>query len=324
MAVGTPETTTTDTESTDQESTGKSMYMYPLDLRDHEDRETIRFTIKDRRNTELKAKSIYLYCPPGISVADGMNFGGLDLGVIGGIQYGMQQGRYGGENVIKGMTWDDTIGNTVTVARENMDIGNIIKDIAAGVGVHGKDLLGSLGGKSLIEAGTAINNFTVQQFSGVTPRSFTFSFKLVAQSEEEGEECKNIENTFRKFMYPELETQTPIFFKYPPYWQIEFLKGEDKNKNLPYINWCYLQSMTASYNATTNAFHANGEPTEIDISLTFAENKTMSRDELYKDPNDYEPNPEYSYKYGGAGSTWAEVKEIAADQLADGGEASGD
>jgi hypothetical protein len=193
----------------------KPVLTYPLDLREHPEREVVRFTIKDRTELEEK-KSIYMYTPPGIAVPDGASYGTMDLGMLGAA-------------------------------------------------------------------------------AGVQQRTFGFTFKLVAQSESEALEIKAIENTFRKFLYPKL-AKSPILFKYPPYWQIEFLKGDKPNTHLPFINLCFLESMNATYNSSTNVFHPDGSPVEVDIQLTYKEAKNLTREDLYKDVDSYQ-DAEYHYDY---------------------------
>ena len=61
----------------------KPVLTYPLDLREHPEREVVRFTIKDRTELEEK-KSIYMYTPPGIAVPDGATYQQVELGTMGG------------------------------------------------------------------------------------------------------------------------------------------------------------------------------------------------------------------------------------------------
>ena len=49
------------------------------------------------------------------------------------------------------------------------------------------------------------------------------------------------------------------------------------------IHLCNLGSMNVVYNATGNSFHEDGSPTEMDISLSFMEDKTLTRNDLYGD-----------------------------------------
>ena len=258
----------------------KPVLTYPLDLREHAEREVIRFTIKDRTELEEK-KSIYLYTPQGVSVPDGAQYGTMDLGMLG------KAADKFAENKEAGMGNMEALKNTVGTA-----------DVVAGIQSKAGNMGGPLGGlvgKQAFKSGVAANPYTVSNFQGVTQRNFSFTFKMVAQSEKESLEIKAIENTFRKFLYPKL-AKSPILFKYPPYWQIEFLKGDKPNTHLPFINLCFLQNMTATYNASTNVFHPDGSPVECDVALTFVEAKHITREDLYKEPDSYQ-DAEYHYDY---------------------------
>jgi hypothetical protein len=76
------------------------------------------------------------------------------------------------------------------------------------------------------------------------------------------------------------------------------MKGAEENKFLPFIQLSYLQSFTATYNASGNVFHPDGAPTEIDMALTFVEAKALTREDLYGnrgDNVDYE-STDYTYE----------------------------
>ena len=258
----------------------KPVLTYPLDLREHPEREVVRFTIKDRTELEEK-KSIYMYTPPGIAVPDGASYGTMDLGMLGAAADKFESNKAAGQST------GEALGNITTQS-------DIVAALQAKAGNMGGSIGGALG-KAAFKQGVAANPYTVTNFQGVQQRTFGFTFKLVAQSESEALEIKAIENTFRKFLYPKL-AKSPILFKYPPYWQIEFLKGDKPNTHLPFINLCFLESMNATYNSSTNVFHPDGSPVEVDIQLTYKEAKNLTREDLYKDVDSYQ-DAEYHYDY---------------------------
>ena len=137
-----------------------------------------------------------------------------------------------------------------------------------------------------------VNPYTTQNFDGVTVRSFAFNFKLIPTSAEEAKDIHRIENQFRKYMYPKDRGAGSL--EYPPTFRIRFMVGERENKYLPRILQCYLTNMTASVNATGNAFHKNDDlgasPTELDLNLTFQEVRAITRDDLYEDGLVYTDN----------------------------------
>ena len=77
-------------------------------------------------------------------------------------------------------------------------------------------------------------------------------------------------------------------------WQITDLDGEivlEHNYNNTnggnycsnncFADGCYLINMTTAFNSSSNMFHADGSPSEVDLSLTFQETKLITRDKLY-------------------------------------------
>jgi len=48
----------------------------------------------------------------------------------------------------------------------------------------------------------------------------------------------------------------------------------------PKLKTCYLTNVTTNYNPTTMAFHADGKPVEIDLSLSFTEQTTLNRADI--------------------------------------------
>lgn len=202
-----------------------------------------------------EAAAIYLYLPPGFSVPDGASYGSVDLGVIGGIDQ-------------KGAT------NNQFTADEKKDLA----DEATG------KVLGELGAASIftkdkIKKGKALNPNTALQFDNVAVRSFNFTFKLVAESAKEANSALLIENMFRRALYPEIKNR--LYLEYPPTFKIKFYHNGKENIFMPQIHESFLANMSTTYNASSNMYHADGSPSEIDISLTFTETKALTREDLY-------------------------------------------
>lgn len=270
--------------------TGENPLRYPADLADHQGRTCVRFSIKDRNDLENARQSIWLYAPPGLSTADGVAYGQLDLGILAGVVSQIE---------------NEGIANALN--RDNLE--------SVGVAAGSAFAPDFLKGKSLFTTGNASNPFSVQQLAGTQPRSFNFTFKLVAHNDKESETCRLIENTFRKFMYPKMSA-SKLHLKYPPYFQIEFLTNGEANEHLPFINLSLLQNMTATYNQSSNVYHMNdgkgARPVEVDMSLTFIESRNMTRDDLYKDVSNID-SASYSYEYNGAGKAISTSSEAGTE-----------
>ena len=124
---------------------------------------------------------------------------------------------------------------------------------------------------------------------------------MVAESRDEAEQVRLIENTFRKFLYPK-QQGTDYLLEYPPFFKIEFIRlsgvDAEPNKNMPIIHYSYLLNMNTTFNAGTNLYHTEGQPTEVDLSLTFQESKALIREDLYTDVDAYD-SAEYTRVYSG-------------------------
>ena len=142
----------------------------------------------------------------------------------------------------------------------------------------------------MLTAGLTANPYTNNAFVGSNIRTFEFTFKMVAESKDESESIKKIENTFRKFLYPRKHPQSDMVLVYPPYWMIRFYSGVveegetvdyQTNKYMPRIKLCNLQSMNTTFNSAASSFHNEGQPVEVDLTLSFTESMAMTREDLY-------------------------------------------
>lgn len=121
-------------------------------------------------------------------------------------------------------------------------------------------------------------------FGGASMRSFSFNFKLIPYSKEETEMCRKICNFFTANGYPERESNRMIA-KYPPHWVIE-VRTKDGEIN-PFMqkfdeNGLQLSSVNIKYNsgADVRAYHKDGAPAVIDVSLEFKERRGLYRNEI--------------------------------------------
>ena len=264
---------------------------YPMNLGESGDeaREMMRFNIVGRKQLENK-QSIYLYTPPGVSVADSGTYTTQDFGLLGGS--------------LKELGAQAKILNSQEGANQSMS--DMIDSIQSAGGVAIKQKLNMKPvDLFLISKGEALNPHTNLQFEGVGMRSFTFAYKMVAQNPDESERIRLIENIFRKFLYPSREPNN-LVLKYPPYWQIQFYKSQgnelSENIHLPFIDLCYLRNISVTYNSSTNVFHKGGAPVEVDMSLTFDEAQQNTREDLYHDSTD---KGEGNVAFGEANYTYA-------------------
>lgn len=235
----------------------KQVLAFPDSLRSKIDKgfPHVQFTMARKGAPDFK--SIHLFMPQGVASADGASYGSTNLGLAGAAK------AASGSDEITG---SDVIGQVTKAAK----------------GLGG--ITGASGQIAELESGVIVNPYTTMTFDGTVLRSFAFAFKLVPESAAESVTARDIENIFRKYLYPKDLGAGSL--EYPPTWKVKFMNGESVNKYMPRIIDTYLINMTATYNSTGNSFHKNSDgaaPVEIDVALTFQEVRAITRDDLYPD-----------------------------------------
>ena len=230
-------------------------------------------------------KNIWLHCPPGISIPDGVEYNQVSLGTLGG----------------RALQAAGDIADAAQGKKSWGEVGSIADLVAASTVTAIKNSGSALGEKGMMTAGLTANPYTNNAFTGSTIRTFEFAFKMVAESEKESKLIKQIENIFRKFLYPRKHPKSDMVLVYPPYWEITFWKGKSgekeeelvQNEYMPRIKLCNLVGMNTTFNASGNYFHRTGAPIEVDLSLSFTESMALTREDLYVTTTGPESVPSY-------------------------------
>ena len=238
---------------------------------------SIRFSIK-KSLPSAEFESIQLYMPSGLQFTDGANYNGVNLGVINAAN---KLRRVNEENI------KSKEGQKFLSTEEGVVTGLKILDK---IGVD-QNLLAA----QALEQGVAFNPATALAFENVNLRQFSFAFTLVPESEKESRDIRDIENFFRKYMYPEVEG---FISKYPPTFEIKFydpIANDEIEESIymPMIHDCYITGVDVTINPEGNSFHkaSNGfAPTSTNMTLTFAEGRMLSRHDIYN-----QENLEYNY-----------------------------
>ena len=128
------------------------------------------------------------------------------------------------------------------------------------------------GAKLLSRAsGQIINPNLELLFNAPTLRPFSFTFKLAARSESEGQTILNILRFFKKGMSPQ-RTPGNLFLKSPNTFTIQYMKGTADNPNIGKIKECALQSVTTSYTPEGQyATFSDGVMVSYLLQMTFTE-----------------------------------------------------
>jgi hypothetical protein len=141
-----------------------------------------------------------------------------------------------------------------------------------------------------LAAQVTVNPNLATTFNGVNIRNFNFQFKFLPKSAEESREVKKIIKMLRMRAYPDVIPigDIPVGYKYPDIFKIRLLSGksgEFENVGTP-VKLSYLQQVQAEYNTTSQTFHEDGSPTEIDLQLTFLEHRALNRQDILAEDND--------------------------------------
>ena len=124
-------------------------------------------------------------------------------------------------------------------------------------------------------------------FKGVNLREFTFQFKMIAESQQEAEIVQRIIKHFRTEMYPATfpinineSVTADLGYQFPNLFKIEFKYRGGQNLRLPQIRHCYLRNVSTTINPTGGTFRRDGQPNEIDLTLTFVEFRTLNKKDI--------------------------------------------
>jgi len=260
-----------------------SILTFPRSLRNSADANMphIGFSLTGKHKPPAtEVDRVHLFIPSGFQVKDGASFTGLELGSV---------------NAMNKVVNSVKEGETAKAADIFSETDATVMGMKAIKGLTGD--AGGLAAKAALEQGLAFNPQTALAFDGVALRSFDFSFKLVPESKEEAEDSRKIENFFRKYLYPKAVGSFSL--KYPPKWKIQFFVGEEENKYMPMIHDCYLEGIQCNINPDGNSFFIDGQPTALEMSLTFAEAQQLTRHDIYTDSAGG-GDPSYDYSRPGS------------------------
>jgi len=207
------------------------------------------------------AGDVILYIPPGISFSDGVGYENTNLGILGSTAADAIA-RGSGENGVQKTI--DKLSSTIDNFRENAF----------------KNLTGLAATKSVaIKAGAGLtaNPHTRSVFRDVALRQFSFAFAFLPASREEALEAEKIVKFFRTNLYPD-EIPGGATYKFPTKFNIGFKYKGDRiaHRLLP----CYLTSVQTAYNSNLGTFHTDGKFSQTNISVTFQEEKTLTRKDI--------------------------------------------
>lgn len=191
--------------------------------------------------------ALYVDGPP--TVKYGMNYANKELGTLAG--------------VIGGSAYDSQ-GALAGTSESAAALGAALAKLPGAFGTV--DVQSALSASSK----TSLNPFKEVIFESVDFRSFAFKYKFLPKNQQESEAVRNIIKLFKFHMHPEMSAGK-LFFIYPSEFQITYYFGNSQNTYFHKFSPCALESMEVSYGGEQFASFADGNPAEINVTLTFRE-----------------------------------------------------
>ena len=211
---------------------------------------------------------------------DNANLGGIGASIeaavsagAGALEATLNSISQSTEEIFDLITGNEKLGETAT----RLAAAKVIKALPAGIS------------NALTLTNRAIINPNTRAiFRGVALREFTFQFKMIAESQQEAAIVEKIVRHFRQEMYPGTYSlpigrdgiEADVGFKFPNVFEIVFKYKGAPNKKLPKLHHCYLRNVSHTINSTGGTFRRDGQPNEIDLTLSFVERKTLNKQDI--------------------------------------------
>ena len=227
------------------------------------------------------SKSIALYLPPNIESKYAVNYDTAETGTLG-FMAATAAGIIGStrekDESALAKRFVGAGGSLLTSL--GLKVGGELAS-AAGLGEGGA----ALGAKFF---GIASNPYMEVLFDNAAMREFTYSFNFTPKSQKETQEIKDIIETFRTHMAPEVINDNGRYMTLPSEFDIHYMyqDGEGEAKENTYYNkiaTCVLTSCNVNY--TPNGVvqvHADGSPVSINMQLSFQETEMITKQHIKK------------------------------------------
>lgn len=253
---------------------------------------------KGKVNNKQNRGEVVLYLPQSIQISDNIQYGSIELGAIGAAA---MQGVAAGTGAV------GLVGDALKSVMEDIAsaaFGDLGDAGAAAAVQRTARRFGApqIAGAVATSTGVTINPNNRNILNGVALRTFRFQFKLIPTSAQEADIINKMIKWFRLSMYPDIgaaldETQgTSLTLTYPSKFEITMEYGKfsdaggvefgDTKPVATGLLPCFLQSFDAVYNPNAMAFHTDGNPQEVDISMNFIEERALNRKDVKEDRPD--------------------------------------
>jgi hypothetical protein len=256
-------------------------------------------TVKGRANNKIPRGEVSLFLPQSIQIQDNMQYGPIDLGAIGATAFTAARN---GSQALGAMATagKDVLEDIATTLTGDLGAAGTAAAVQRTAKRFGAD---QVAGAVATATGVTINPNNRNIFNGVALRTFRFQFKLIPTSKEEAMMIDKIIKFFRVYMYPDIGVPInqaegiSLTLKYPSKFNISMEYGDFSSAGIvgetkqvaTGILPCFLQGFDAVYNPNAMAFHNDGNPQEVDISMNFMEERALNRLDVEQDRLDADP-----------------------------------
>lgn len=124
----------------------------------------------------------------------------------------------------------------------------------------------------------AVNNHMEVMFRGIGFRNFSFDFKFFPKNAREMDVLKGAIQTFKYHMHPAFKNAGETsYFTPPSKFSINVSSGDIYNGYVDAV----LVDMSINYSGSgVAAYHSDGEPVEVDLTLQFKETKYLTKETI--------------------------------------------
>lgn len=233
-----------------------------------------KLPFRDDRET----RKAVLYLPGALQFQDNVEYTNVDLGIVGqAARNAMQNPNATGRAVLGAVT-----GNMMPDFQSIQDAFNMgLRSEGAQVAALRltNKLSPEVQGAIETTTGIALNPNRRSTLRGIGVRQFRFTFKMIPESPEEAREVKQIVQFFREEMYPDTSDDAlQAALRFPSKFQIRM--EYDGKKVATNILPCFLANVDVVYNSTGMSFHTDGEFQETDLSLSFVEERALTKRDI--------------------------------------------
>jgi len=236
---------------------------------------------------EDTAPTVLMYMPLSFALNDGAIYdNNASLGATGAAaEASLQAGGGGVVDSIKEVIKQGT-GSVADLISNNFEAGQEAGLIALQRLNETFNPSSGLRNALTLQARMIINPNVRSIFRGVQLREFAFQFKMISNSAAEARAIEKIIKHFRSEMYPDIfsvsvgDQQAEIGYKFPNAFKISFHFNGVENNKIPKLKECYLRNVQHTINPTGGGFRTDGQPNEVDLTLSFVEHETLNRKDV--------------------------------------------